>query len=322
MLGCLGLKNDGEGAATGNRRIVAMSKLSAACLAILIVLLSGIHRTAECRTQISSKEDAERREAQRLWDAVLKVKGGRERLYKVNSFLATWSYDGKEPIRSRLYVYPNKYWEWVKDTPRPRGSSPESVMTLYNGDLSKWYSITNNLVLLHQDKEYQYAVDESTFFLLDTKSFHLEPIKVSRGRLGKQTVDIIETRLHDHRIDFTVEVESLVVLKISDYGNDFKTGKAIPLEYVYKDYVEIEGIKMPQSEGWLEFGKVNGKVETWLHYTYRFNVDYDPRFFDRVPVILPSLDAWRPGGAKAANQQVFEYNDWLERQGFRRISNL
>ena len=82
-----------------------------------------------------------------------------------------------------------------------------------------------------------------------------------------------------------------MVLKLSWFGEDFEKDPT-PLEYVFKDYIDIDGIKMPLSVGMLEFGKSHPKVEWWARYTYRFNVAFDPDVFVHPPP--PAFDAWRP----------------------------
>jgi hypothetical protein len=267
------------------------------------------------QTSPASAAEKDKTEAQKLWDEVIKMKGGRDRLRNVHSLLATFSYDGKTPQLSELFIFPNKYWKWIKDGPRPRGTDPMPTMTLCNGSIRKNYHIATDVVLLHENEDCQYEIDENNFLLLESATRPFEPVRVTRGRFGKKIVDIIETRFHKHRIDFTVEVESLMVLKVSDYGEDFETDSRAS-EYVFENYVDIDGIKMPLKKGWLEFGEKKPKVRSWVYYTYQFNVDYDPKLFVGSPSLVPALDAWKPGAAKPSTQKIYEYRKW-EQNGYR-----
>jgi len=245
--------------------------------------------TALAQTSSAATAEKDKVEAQRLWDEVIRMKGGRDRLRNVHSLLVTSS-DRNTPYWSELYVFPDKYWEWIKDTPRPRGTAPMPSTTVRNDDLAFCFWLDGNFLVKCKPEDTSYTVQENGFLLLETASQPFEPVRVTRGRFDKQVVEIIETRFHKHRIDFSVEAESLMVLKVSDYGADWEKDPET-VEYVFKDYVDIDGIKMPLSKGWLEFGKT--KLDgSWVHYSYEFNVNYDPDIFLHAPS-AHSFDGWK-----------------------------
>lgn len=284
--------------------------ISAGILSVL-VFAAGYSQDATKGSTQSEKE-----EAQRAWDQVIAAKGGRERLGELRSLLITFSHDRKNIRGSALYVFPNKYWDWVVDRPRPKDTDPMPSMTLCNGDIKRRYSISIDVVFLREGDDCKYDVEENDFLLLETQSRPFLPVRVSGSTFKKQPIDIIETRFHSHRIDFTVDAKSFMVLKVSDYGYFF-FGPELPdpLEYVFKDYVDVNGVKMPLAKGWLEYGKKNSKVEFWVYYTYQTDVDYDPKFFEGPPTLLPSVDAWRPDAAKLGKQKVWDEGLWMRCRG-------
>ena len=106
--------------------------------ALLIVLLLILTPIIQGK-QTSKSDDGSRTEAERLWELAVAAKGGRERLYSVESVLITtkakyWfgffqrAYHNDE----ELYVFPDRCWLWFDARPSVFGLNIESYDTRVN----------------------------------------------------------------------------------------------------------------------------------------------------------------------------------------------
>jgi hypothetical protein len=262
-----------------SHRLVAGSVLIALCL---ISTGAGV-----CQTRGQHEIGAERQEARRFWDAVVKAKGGRERLESVQNLLVQYTRK-QQPTLIQLFAFPDKYWEWSYGPP-----FPEVAMGFYKGEAGLYYSISDTGVQPVTNSDPQGWMDKgSVVLLLETRWVKPEPVKVTRQRRGGQLVDVIETKVGDERIDFTVDIESLLVLNVSRYSKDYKHGTEPWWSEYFSDYVNIDGIQMPLKEA-LDNTHV-GLAHNWLDMRCRINVVYDPDFFDAPPQLSAGTEAWRP----------------------------
>lgn len=237
-----------------------------------------------CQTPGKQVPSKEAREAERLWDAVINAKGGRERLQKVQNILIQYT-ENKQVTLIHLFVFPNKYWRWIYGPP-----FPEPAMDLYNGNPSYYYSISPNGAETVTGGDPQgWLEKESILLMLETKWLKPEPLRVTRRRSGKEMVDVIETRVGDERVDFVFEVESLLVTNVMRYSKKFKNGSQPWESIVYSDYANIDGIMMPMRESITD----DGVAHYWRDVSYRFNVIHDPHFFDQPPSLSAGPEAWK-----------------------------
>jgi len=258
-------------------------------LLLIALAISGVCQTREDKTQ-----GADREQARRFWDAVIRAKGGRERLHQVNNLLVSnFRPEKRDKVFGEigdihLFVFPNKSWLWSY-----AGPFPSPLIDLYTGDNRRYYGTDSEgtEVVTGGDPQ-RYMEEESIIWLLETKWFRPEPVRVTRQHFGKQRVDVIETTFDGERFDFAVDIESesLMVVRISEYGK-LSEHKTKPMfEQEFKDFVAIDGIQMPQSVALFD----EGKTGTWHNLQFRFNVDYDPHLFDGPQPISAGRDAWRP----------------------------
>jgi hypothetical protein len=229
------------------------------------------------------QQERDRQDAERLWEAIVRTKGGRECLHGVQSLLI----QEKNPVTAvMLYVFPDKYWDWIYEKPLDK-----PVMGFYKGEGNVYYAISSGRTEVVTDahpREYMEA--EAVTYLLETKWFRPEPVRVTRKREGKRTLEILETRLNDERFDFAVETETLLVESISRYSQVYKGAREPWRVLVFSDYAEVDGILMPRQQAILYNGKLMGKRPM----AYAFNVEYDPHFFDAPPPLSAGKDAWKP----------------------------
>ncbi len=98
----------------------------------------------------------------------------------------------------------------------------------------------------------------------------------------------MRTTINDRRVDFTFDRETHLPVRISFFKTiDKKT--YIDVQH-FSDYVEVGGIKVPQS---VKLG--DGSEERSV---VQFNVDYDPDIFVRPPPPGLGEKAWQPKGSK------------------------
>jgi hypothetical protein len=256
-----------------SHRLAAGAALIALCL---ITAGAGV-----CQTRGQHEIGAERQEARRLWDAVVKAKGGRERLDNLQNILI------QERDAVQLFAFPDKYWQWTYSPP-----FPEPAMGLYKGEPGLYYSISDTGIHAVTDGDPQGWMDkESVVLLLETRWVKPEPLKVTRQRRGRQTVDVIETKVGDERIDFTVEVESLLVQNVARYSPQYKNGERPWHSTLYDGYVNVDGIQMPTR---VCLADPDGVARYWRPVSYRLDVGYDPSLFDSTPQLSAGAEAWRP----------------------------
>lgn len=115
-------------------------------LVTALLMLSGlvwpVLSAEHIRTQ--SSHDANRQEAERLWELAIAAKGGRERLQAVSNLQISirekvWYGLRRVPyIQEDLYVFPGKYWEWNDQRKSIFGLS----IRMYNHDrdINLWYT--------------------------------------------------------------------------------------------------------------------------------------------------------------------------------------
>src|SRR5207253_4669645 len=95
-------------------------------------------------------------------------------------------------------------------------------------------------------------------------------------------------KIQGRRVDFAFDQQTHLPVQVSFYniGSDNKTYVNVQR---FSDYVEVDGIKVPQnmySEGIPEF---RGTVD---RVVIKFNVDYDPKIFVKPPA-KADPQAWR-----------------------------
>jgi hypothetical protein len=265
-------------------------------VAICLLILSATNIAAQNSPQ-QTQADKERRAAERTWEQMVKVKGGRERLHAITNMLLT-SGDKPKNMGVKFYVYPVKIWRWSQAPP-----SPDLI----------WVDMTNldrniSLVANSNDKSpsavemtdwrrqaiRREILEEACAYLLETKWLQPEPIRETRQRVGGKLMDVIETRIRDAesgregRMDFVVEPESLLVSRVIRYYE----GKPVSF-YCYDDYVAVDGIRMPRRTGNTNYRFWNEKCRYPYPLHTRFNVDYNPQLFERPPSAEAGAEAWR-----------------------------
>lgn len=267
--------------------------LAAACL--LIMSMAGV--AAQVSSEVQPATERERREAKSMWGHMLEVKGGRAQLHTVENMLLTL---GTKPNDTRidLYVFPGKLWTWKNAPP----SQKVVWVHMTNPELGVRFVASNTGLISAEKMTEELSRDirwgtlqEACAHLLENKWLQPKPLRVTRQRVGKNQMDVIETHLRDEvsgreeRLDFVVEPESLLVRRVLLY---FK-GKPLSY-YCFDNYAPVSGILMPQRTGKTSYRFWEKQNCLFYSLAVRFNVEYDPGVFEHPPTVAAGPEAWKP----------------------------
>ena len=223
-------------------------------------------------------DEKEQKEAHKAWEALIREKGGRQKLESLESFFVS-IYSGKSKI-STLHVLPNLVWNGIYDLDgEPFASTVDSatstnVMANERGEIERWKGPVS--------QDYN---DQRIVYLLETKFDKPEPVRISRQRIGKKLYDVLEANFREHIFEFYYEAEEMLVRRVVLY---YARGKVLQI-YDFDEYEVIDGIEMPAYED-----RYDNRIKPGAKYriTFGFNVDYDPELFTR-PLKATTPDAWK-----------------------------
>jgi hypothetical protein len=237
----------------------------------------------------SKAHEESKQKAEALWEQAVLAKGGRERLYQVNSLVIFY----QETVRNvlgivvhrglveRLYVFPDKSWSWDDGRPPPfhltvsmSNLERNISCTMYAGASSPkctepkdWASFFNQGEGLGR---VQYL------YLLETEWVKPVPISMTKGSIGLKTADIVQTRVNGRRVDYYLDRKTHLPQRVVTF---FESGRVWE-KYNFSDYIEINGIRMPSVQ---TKGKIN----------FQINPAYDETIFTHPPSIETGPKVWQ-----------------------------
>jgi len=247
-------------------------------------------------------KDETQQQARRLWEQAIAAKGGRERLYAIQSmsisqrayykrqtFTLPVKYEtllSKNEVRTvSLDVFPNKFWNCEDYRPDVFGV----IMHMYNYESGMKYVLTlgdpvHPLEPIERNETRESRTYGLVAYLLETTWLKPTPVTASIGNIGRQQVDIVQTILTGKRIDFAFDRETHLPVQVSYYS--VSNGQTFVTTVALSDYVEVKGIKVAQI--------VQMDEGTKYRQTVQFDVEYDPDIFTKLPNFEAGLNAWRP----------------------------
>ena len=191
-----------------------MRSIAQTFLIITILVLSGGRATAVSKA--NPNDEINRAEAERLWELVIKAKGGRERLHAVNNVHTIsrekylWWFRLLTIDYQSLNVFPDKSWEWDDQ----RGSVFGFAIYLQNFEKNMHlaYRDTGNgaaVVPIKQPSE-DNIPQLQLHLLTETKWVKPIPQSVRREKLDERDVDIVQTMVHalpkdEQKVDFALD---------------------------------------------------------------------------------------------------------------------
>jgi len=230
-------------------------------------------------------------EVQRLWEQAIAAKGGRERLDAVRNLIISsraeyrTSTFKKNHIRQEtLYALPNKFWTWNDLRPDVFGLRIE----MYNYDTNVKYVISegepnNQPEPITDNKRKDLFLSSLLPVLPESKWLKPVLVKASTGSRGLRPVDVVQTTVNGKRVDFGLDPKTHLLVTVSYY--DVVRGKTYVTSLALSDYVEISGIKVPQT--------IKYDDGTEYNQSYQFNVEYNQDLFIKPPSIEAGPEAWK-----------------------------
>ncbi|MCA1850416.1 MAG: hypothetical protein LC672_05070, partial [Acidobacteria bacterium] len=215
-------------------------------------------------------------------------KGGRERLYQVNSLVISY----QETVRNffgvvvhrgvveRLYAFPDKSWGWDDGLPPPFRLSVRTLDLERN--LRCTVSAGSSAPLCGPAKQGPSPPDEGItqvqyIYLMETKWVKPVPLSVTKGEVGFKRVDVLHTRFENKRVDYYLDRKTHLPSRVAVfYGNSDRA----TLTFDLSEYVSVSGIKMAGRQK-------RGRIE------FQINPAYDEGIFTRQPSIEAGPKAWR-----------------------------
>ena len=271
-----------------------------AALMVALLLLGSIFPTGLCAIKRPTESPVQDngKEAERIWELAIAAKGGRERLHAVNNLQISirekvWYKLRLVPyIEEDLYVFPNKYWEWNDQRKTIFGFSIRTYNQDRNIDL--WYTdrgkgghVGRPVDLVHGKADLITLYDVQLRYFMETKWVRPIPVSVDQTKLGRHSVDIVQTIVKgyptkdgkdEERIAFALDRQTHLPLQVIYYtvtfGKEYSGG--VPLS----DYMDVGGMQMPS--------KVYG-----LKSQYQINVDYNEKTFLREPNVEAGIEQWK-----------------------------
>lgn len=258
-----------------------------------ITLLNGnvLAQTREVST-------GEQLEAERIWNLVVKAKGGQERLSGVDNMLVETTLGvlitrGKKHItrRTSLDVFPNKSWDYSDERPSVFGVTQLMLnydnMTTYFGVPDVGERRVEQIESRH--REWKGRQNGLIMLLLGGKWLKPKLLRSESTKIDSTKVYRIETEFDGRRVDFFIDKRSNLPIRVSFHNFGLDNQSRI-MSVSLSDYSETSRIMMPRTS----FISGNSVPQ---NMTFHFNVEYDREIFVKPPTD-PTPDSW-----KRKNQQ-------------------
>ena len=277
------------------RRIGGIQKLKLNTVSLgiaAIAIIIGIGPVATFGMPQTPRETSQSTLAERLWEQAIAAKGGREALHGVRNLVvsARRDYPSRKLKKNQLHqevlcVLPDKFWSWSDYRPDVFGLRVE----MYNYETSTKYVISDGEP--HRQLEPINEMDRKTRDLLwgllpylpETKWLKPVLVGVKAGRIGLQTVDIMETTVKGKRVDFAFDRKTHLPIRVSYYRT--VNNKTYVTVIDLADYVEVGGIKLPQT--------MRYEDRTADKKSYQLNVEYKEDIFTKPTRIEAGPEAWK-----------------------------
>jgi len=252
-----------------------------------------------CGNAFAQSQNVEK--AKELWEKVITAKGGREKLYSIGNMLVS-STNSKDKLQKtkklteNFFVFPNKEWQWDDERPSVFGLR----MSMRNWETGTHYIVQDN----GDPKEQQLEPIDSekiknlrtvdgiakwaglVIYFPETRWWKTNPLSVSEEKIGSYKVDVIQTQLFEKTIDFYLDKQTHLPLRIR-FHNFLSTRNVIDTNTVeLSDYAEVAGIKVP-----MKIKENDGEI---YKLNYQFNVEYEESIFTTPPSVEAGSEAWKP----------------------------
>jgi hypothetical protein len=253
-------------------------------IGILLLASASFRVTAFVSRDAQAVGGAE--EARAVWEEAIRAKGGRARLHAIRTFaMSSYEEFAHSPrpdvitheFIEQLYAPPSRFWEYDDYRPGKMGDGGLALDTNQHRvftapDRGPAQGLYEDLVYRLRNGQFLY--------LMETAYVQPEPIGLKRGRLDRRDVDIIETRVDDDSVEFSLDRKSHLPARIVIMERRLR----FPRVWRLSDYHAVDGVEMPSN---VDLGEDKTNNMT----TYRFNVEYDEAVFHRATVRFEK-NAW------------------------------
>jgi hypothetical protein len=232
-------------------------------------------------------ESESERHAAILWEQAITAKGGREALNKVDSLAMSY----QETVRNflgipvhrgpveRLYVFPDKSWEWDDGLPQPFRLSVRLLNIeqnlrcyLYAGAVAP----NCGSALQGNSKPDEGITQVQYLYLMETRWVRPIPVGVTKTSIGFKKVDVLHTRFENKRIDYFLDRKTHLPVRVAVF---YGSGDRATLTVDMSDYRSIGGLKMPAKQK-------RGEI------TFQINPAYDEDVLTTPPSLEKGPKAW------------------------------
>lgn len=243
---------------------------------------------ASVTAQVIPTANLEKRDAEKVWENLIKAKGGRDKLHSVTNLLSNMSESS-----TRLDIFPNLFWGLSH---RADGSPIVSIADFGKND--EYSANERGIIDIKHGSFVSNGLLWRVAVLLETKWDKPEVLRVKRIGTGKKMFDVIETIVYGRRVDFIFDPEELLVSYVKFYDES----EVFYAAFLFSDYTSIDGIQMPRT--WKQSTVYGSDDSVWKDrkaklraIKFAFNVDFDPKLFKR-PLRAGSKDDWKPKKGK------------------------
>jgi len=231
-------------------------------------------------------QDAAR--ARELWERAIIAKGGREQLYKVKT-LHIWYTETTRNVFgvvvhrglvNSIYDFPNRVWSWDDGLPSPFHLSVGWLDIEQNKRCILYQGAADPVCgpVIHTTFPAEGITQVQYLYLMESRWVKPEPIGVSAGRVGGKKVEILQTRIQDKVINYSLDRNTNLPVRIEVF---YKGSTRATLTVDLSDYAPVDGIQMPTKR---KSAKLN----------FEINPSYNVSLFKALPSIAAGPDVWKP----------------------------
>jgi hypothetical protein len=183
-------------------------------------------------------------------------------------------------IVERLYVFPDKSWEWDDGLPPPFSLSVRSLNLERN--LSCYMYAGASAPVCGPAKQGSASPGEGItqaqyLCLMETRWVKPIPLGATKGSIGLKKVDVLHTRLGSKRVDYFLDRKTHLPVRVAVF-HDGRDRAALTADL--SEYVSVGGLRMPGKQK-------RGRI------SFRINPSYDEGIFNRAPSLEAGPRAWQ-----------------------------
>ena len=219
--------------------------------------------------------------AKRIWDMAVMAQGGRQKLLSIRNEVITFSAskDG-QPFSESLYVLPDKWWNFEDSGTKMFGRTMrmedyharQNYILRKNQRTADLFPIASERLRQSLDANGNVKWMPLSTFLLETKWWIPEIRSARSAMIDGRTVDVVNVMVNGFDVDFFFDPDTHLCVRRKVNGST-NSQEATDLS----EYANVDGIMVPT--------RITYKADGVVKYaSYKFNVRYDERVFEKPPL--------------------------------------